>query len=607
MHDSLFSRLPEELLEAIVSYLPPIDTVAFGRTCRRSNKATYEPLVWRAHCLRQYRHWQPSHEIKEKLSQPPAQVRWRKLFVERKQRDKEALDLFNTLLQTQQHRIHRMEKVAAHGYDVKDVLLQERDGTPDDAEDVLARRYYADAILGQIHRATALEKWTRLLKQQMVRLEEVLGAYDLFVLAGRRGDLDDIDQELDRLAAEVRSQDLQFDTLSIREKAILIARYLRVHSLVGNPSETDYHALRNNFISLALFHPPHTSLPLQSVAIYCAVARRLGVNASPSNYPYHVHAVIKTPSDMTLDGAPRVEREHDFDDPGDIMHMDPWRSETEMAREELSARLLQMGAPPAQHWHHLGPATVIDLVRRTCRNIMNSVQETRDRDRQNPPIPSSLQPPDMDGAWYSSLWAMLLLGDSLQPSTLHRRRQCLPYLIETHQSHFPSDLNLIEKIILPMMASQPESRVLTNLVANARTADSTKMAPSPRPPKDQLRAWFIPGIGGVRFMIGTYFKHRRFQYEGMIVGWDTRCSAEPRWIEDNRVDRLQGGREQPFYHVVAADRSIRYVAEENIDTVSASSRQPSEEILALAGRYFKRWDAAAGRFVSNIRDEYPDD
>ena len=54
----------------------------------------------------------------------------------------------------------------------------------------------------------------------------------------------------------------------------------------------------------------------------------------------------------------------------------------------------------------------------------------------------------------------------------------------------------------------------------------------------------------------------------------------------------------------AEDRSVRYVAEENIALIQ---EDPSKELMALAGQYFKRWDRAKGVFVSNIKDEYPDD
>jgi F-box protein 21 len=54
------------------------------------------------------------------------------------------------------------------------------------------------------------------------------------------------------------------------------------------------------------------------------------------------------------------------------------------------------------------------------------------------------------------------------------------------------------------------------------------------------------------------------------------------------------------------DKSVRYVAEENIEPVSPDT-EPSEAITRLAGRHFKRWDKESHLFVSNMRDEYPDD
>jgi len=52
------------------------------------------------------------------------------------------------------------------------------------------------------------------------------------------------------------------------------------------------------------------------------------------------------------------------------------------------------------------------------------------------------------------------------------------------------------------------------------------------------------------------------------------------------------------------DTSIRYVAEENIEIVEPNM---PISLLSLAGRLFKRWDKENHVFVSNIRDEYPED
>lgn len=54
----------------------------------------------------------------------------------------------------------------------------------------------------------------------------------------------------------------------------------------------------------------------------------------------------------------------------------------------------------------------------------------------------------------------------------------------------------------------------------------------------------------------------------------------------------------------ADDKSVRYVAEENIIVLSDT---PTQNLLDLAGRYFKRWDSGQKVFVSNVRDEYPHD
>lgn len=47
------------------------------------------------------------------------------------------------------------------------------------------------------------------------------------------------------------------------------------------------------------------------------------------------------------------------------------------------------------------------------------------------------------------------------------------------------------------------------------------------------------------------------------------------------------------------------MAEENISLRYADEASP--ELMKLAGRFFKRWDMSMKIFVSNIKDEYPDD
>ncbi len=54
------------------------------------------------------------------------------------------------------------------------------------------------------------------------------------------------------------------------------------------------------------------------------------------------------------------------------------------------------------------------------------------------------------------------------------------------------------------------------------------------------------------------------------------------------------------------DKSTRYVAQENIEVVTDLDDPPAE-MLPWVGRWFKRWDREKKAFVSNLKEEYPDD
>jgi F-box protein 21 len=53
------------------------------------------------------------------------------------------------------------------------------------------------------------------------------------------------------------------------------------------------------------------------------------------------------------------------------------------------------------------------------------------------------------------------------------------------------------------------------------------------------------------------------------------------------------------------DGTDRYVAQENIGPMPPGG--PTEDITRLAGKYFLRWDKVSKRFVSNLKQAYPDD
>ncbi|GAQ85319.1 hypothetical protein KFL_002290100 [Klebsormidium nitens] len=72
-----------------------------------------------------------------------------------------------------------------------------------------------------------------------------------------------------------------------------------------------------------------------------------------------------------------------------------------------------------------------------------------------------------------------------------------------------------------------------------------------------------------RHQVGTVIQHRRYGYKGLIFGWDPTCQRPKSWVEKNRVDDLEHGANQVFYHVLPDEsdgqpRNEMYVAQDNI-------------------------------------------
>ncbi|GAB7352092.1 hypothetical protein MBLNU459_g2592t1 [Dothideomycetes sp. NU459] len=571
--------LPDELIQEIFTYLPATSAAAFGSTSLRLNKISLTPLLWRDYCRSTWRYWEVLPDRPDPIGGDISSDQWRELFVQKHTLDQEALHEFDELLSTQQFRLERMQSIAEHfRYDAKDLflgLLQ----TPDDADDVLARRYYSDAILGLIHRTRALQIWDDMQWQDFPALESSLGAFDLFVQSARDTDVAHLMHALDEIVDDIRKFNPNIDELDYQSKAVVIVKHLRSRHLVG-ASEQDFHLLRNNFMCLALTGDATTSLPLQSVSVFCCVAQRFGIRAWPCNFPFVIHAVVESP-----DYPPLRETRATFElNPG-VVWMDPFHNDNIVSQQTMRSQLGSMAVTSEDVvYAYLSPAYTRDMVLRTGRNIMRSVNEAREH-RED----LGEQEVDADAAFYSFLWSILMFG----PNNTRDRQNYVPYLLEHFKQHFPEDIGLIERYLLPMYNGHPALHQLIGMIEDHRIADRNAR---PITSRDE-------NCTAVKYRVGQYFRHLRYHYVGIIVGWDSSCRAGEQWISQMGVTDLPRGREQSFYHILAADKSSRYVAEENIIPLSET---PSQSLMKLAGRHFKRWDDDAKVFISNIKDEYPD-
>jgi F-box protein 21 len=541
MPPTSFTDLPTEILEAIFFSLDPHSLISVSQTSKPIKSITADsPIVWRHLCKTQFRSWDSRHNIAAKFSGPLSDVDWHSLYMEKALVGSRTRELLDHIVNTQHQRIRCINEIADFGYDAKEALLRELQ-CPDDAEDVLARRYYANAILERIHREIAIQVWMDLHDNEDVPLERALGAYDVFARVGEDVDIGAIEGAIDQLAVGIVQEYPDLRHLSPRMKASTLATYLRDQGFRGVPDRS-YRALSNSFIGLVLASTTHESLPLISVAIYCALARRVGLDARPCGFPFHVYTLVYAPPSHDLDGIYRPSSSSALE----YMYLDPFRSSDEVGQESLQRTLRDMGVPLAEHSHFLTDTNTREMVLRTARNIMNSVQTIRQTEAGMRGIQASWlnYSPDMDNAFYGTIWAIMILGPAYdsQPSSnpTDRRRQYLPYLLEHFQTHFPWDVTLLEHYVIPMFYNQPEGQRLLQFVQSMHQIDAMR---KPVMKRDEKNA-------NVKFKVGQLFQHKRYDYEGVVTGWDVSCDAGEEWIQNMDVDRLPSGRNQAFYHVL---------------------------------------------------------
>ncbi|KAI9788649.1 MAG: hypothetical protein M1816_006795 [Peltula sp. TS41687] len=608
-------RLPNEIVQHILFFLPAESAVAVLKTSRCLNRVANEPTLWRHYCLRDFKLWDESHHIRQRLTAPISITRWQQLYRQRVLTDRKTTSTLNSILASQPSRIAKFDAIVNQGYDTKDTILRHlRVG--DEAEDVLARRYFSKALLGHLHRATAIKEWIKA-QHGCSTLERALVAFDMFVLHHPAVNFDSVSHpelssvyihayiisvqlamRLDDWTDVFRKQ-MGTENRTTREKTLALAKLVRAHSLTGLDSGLHYRDLENNLISLALASPKHPSLPLISVALFCALGERLGLDARPCGFPEHVHAMVYPPEGFTLDGDPASDQNE-----AKPMYLDPFSSHEEVAVEALRERLSELRLPPnSTHDDFLGSASVKDMVMRTARNIWQSVRESKrrfGRPMGDVEFLSSSYSLDHESAFYGAMFALLVLGYIDQVELIRtgvQPTQIALYINHILETHFPEDVTLVENHIIPLFEGLwSDGRELIEATRIAREADEA-------PKRIRSRGDHLPRK--VKYKIGQIFKHRRYAYQAVIIGWDANCEAGEAWIQMMNVDTLPQGRNQTFYHILDNVRTTRYVAEENIEIVTL--RDPPPWILPWAGRYFKRWNGETGTFVSNIRDEYPDD
>jgi len=93
-----------------------------------------------------------------------------------------------------------------------------------------------------------------------------------------------------------------------------------------------------------------------------------------------------------------------------------------------------------------------------------------------------------------------------------------------------------------------------------------------------------------KFTVGDVVRHQRYDYRGVVVGYDETCQASDEWYASNRT---QSDREQPWYHVlVHGSTHSTYVAEENLTSDDCGEQIVHPLVKSFFGQFRK------GRYIA---------
>ncbi|KAI8908852.1 Transglutaminase-like superfamily-domain-containing protein [Powellomyces hirtus] len=580
--------LPDDILLEILKHTEPLDAARYGQCSSVWRSLCTNNLVWKHNALDRWTCW---------ASKPADNAgNWWEIFRDRHIKDRKVQHDLDRLIKSPKGRLRAMVRISELQEDAVDVLQRNAQML---TNDYLARAYHVDRALNLINRRWVIGQWISLCPQPLretlalgqvpsVPSEEFTLEYGAFLLCkfvDRQANFKDIIKQLDELAEEARAHVMDPDSPDAPEGNVIEVRarqlYAFLFGIKGFGGATNgFYDVENSLIDRVLSR--RVGIPISLALIYHAVGSRLGLDIEMISFPQHFLAKVRTE-----DG-----REWYIDCFKQPAVQDGFRSRSQCL-EALGD--MHLGNRP----EYLEPVGKSHIFGRMASNIITTVNHARDaRGTQ-----------DLQLHAYGSMMLLLVLSPAsshMQPISPWRR-----FLYGIMSSEYPEDVWFGEadlRLLRMQLKEGARVRADTELLSN-QIAEIWMMDDAQRPVivKDREAEDFPP-----TFKVGTLIRHLKYDYRGVIYGWDkTFAGDDGWWARQVGVETLRRGRNQPFYNVLSLDvvggggstataTTLRYVAEENMEAVDVDALpgivhafEKNREI----GTYFKRWDKPLGRFV----------
>ena len=114
--------LPDEVIQVILSFLPPTSNVALQQTCRHFANIANEPLLWKSYCQETFKWWDTRHAFRARL-QDMSFFAWKDLFAQRHKSSRATRIAVDNIVTKELGRLDSLKIILEAGYDAKQDLI----------------------------------------------------------------------------------------------------------------------------------------------------------------------------------------------------------------------------------------------------------------------------------------------------------------------------------------------------------------------------------------------------------------------------------------------------------------------------------------------------
>ncbi|CAL8331264.1 unnamed protein product [Arctogadus glacialis] len=348
------------------------------------------------------------------------------------------------------------------------------------------------------------------------------------------------------------------DDLELQRQAVGVLNCVLYEQLQYKGNELDYYNPLNSYIHQVIQR--HTGIPISLSVLYMMLARRLGVQLEPVNFPNHF--LLRW-----------CQKPNGSEDIYDFVYIDAFGQGKQLTAKECEYLI---GHQVTADYYSAISTTEVLL--RMVGNLLNIGKRGEGNEKSYQLLRDSLD------------LYLTINPDNVQYLLLQAR-------LYFHLGIWPEK---VLDILQHIQALDPSQHGAVGYLVQ-HTLEHIQHKKQPVQPEVKRRS--AAEHVDVRYAAGLVMKHKRSGYNCVIYGWDPKCTMSQEWISTMRVNQLSSGADQPFYNVLVQDGTCRYAAQENLE--------PHEDPLEIGhpevGRYFSEFSNT--HYVANeeLETRYPED